>query len=92
MSEHHCLFTAGNRRYRTDQRVSCDYTLQKLLERDLIRITGRADTPGKPLRYSTTQFFMDYFGINALDELPKLKVRTKTSHRRPRHIIVSAEE
>jgi segregation and condensation protein B len=53
--------------------VNCDYTIQKLLERDLIRITGRTDTPGKPLQYGTTQFFMDYFGINVLEELPRLK-------------------
>lgn len=53
--------------------VNCDHTIQKLLERDLIKITGRADGPGKPLQYGTTQYFMDYFGINALDELPKLR-------------------
>ncbi|HAE35834.1 MAG: SMC-Scp complex subunit ScpB [Chitinophagales bacterium] len=74
--------------------VNCDYTLQKLLERDLIRITGRADTPGKPLQYGTTQFFMDYFGINALDELPKLKEfeQKDLSIGDPGDIIVSAEE
>lgn len=53
--------------------VNCDHTLQKLMERDLIRITGRSDTPGRPLLYGTTQYFMDYFGINSLDELPKLR-------------------
>ena len=53
--------------------VNCDHTIQKLMERDLIKITGRAETAGRPLLYSTTQYFMDYFGINSLDELPKLK-------------------
>lgn len=53
--------------------VNCDHTIQKLMERDLIRITGRAETAGRPLLYGTTQYFMDYFGINNLDELPKLK-------------------
>lgn len=53
--------------------VNCDHTIQKLMERDLIRITGRAETAGRPLLYGTTQYFMDYFGINTLDELPKLK-------------------
>ncbi len=53
--------------------VNCDHTIQKLMERDLIRIIGRAETPGRPLLYGSTQYFMDYFGINNLDELPKLK-------------------
>ena len=53
--------------------VNCDYTIQKLLEKDLIAIAGRADGPGKPLLYSTSKTFMDYFGINSARDLPKLK-------------------
>ncbi len=53
--------------------VNCDHTIQKLMERDLIRITGRSETAGRPLLYGTTQYFMDYFGINGLEELPRLK-------------------
>lgn len=53
--------------------VSCDYSIQKLLEKELIEISGRADTPGKPLLYSTSVAFMDHFGINSVDDLPKLK-------------------
>jgi segregation and condensation protein B len=53
--------------------VNCDHTIQKLMERDLIKINGRAETAGRPLLYGTTQYFMDYFGINALEELPRLK-------------------
>ncbi|HET8962818.1 MAG TPA: SMC-Scp complex subunit ScpB [Chitinophagales bacterium] len=53
--------------------VNCDYTIQKLMERDLVKITGRAEQPGKPLLYGTSQYFMDYFGINSIEELPKLK-------------------
>ncbi len=53
--------------------VNCDYSIQKLLERELIIISGRADSPGKPLLYSTAPAFMDYFGINSVDELPKLR-------------------
>ncbi len=53
--------------------VNCDHTLQKLLERDLIKITGRSTVAGRPLLYGTTQYFMDYFGINSIDELPRLK-------------------
>ena len=54
--------------------VSSDYSIQKLLEKELIVITGRnEDLPGKPLVYATSKNFMDYFGINSAEELPKLK-------------------
>lgn len=53
--------------------VNCDYTIQKLLEKDLISITGRSETVGKSLLYGTSPFFMNYFGLNSVDELPKLK-------------------
>lgn len=53
--------------------VSCDYALQKLLEKELVSISGRSEGPGRPLLYSTTPRFMDYFGIKSLDEMPKLK-------------------
>jgi len=53
--------------------VSCDYAVQKLLEKELVAIVGRAETPGKPLLYGTTDKFMDYLGINSLEELPKPK-------------------
>lgn len=53
--------------------VSCDYSIQKLLEKDLIHITGKSETIGKPLLYSTSKLFMDYFGINSTADLPKLK-------------------
>lgn len=54
--------------------VNCDYSIQKLLEKELIIITGRNENmPGKPLVYVTSKSFMDYFGLNSPDELPKLK-------------------
>lgn len=53
--------------------VNCDYTIQKLLEKELIAIIGRSEEVGKPLLYGTSQFFMNYFGINAVSDLPKLK-------------------
>lgn len=53
--------------------VNCDYAIQKLLEKDLIAISGRSEGPGRPLLYSTTDRFMDYFGIRALTDLPKIK-------------------
>lgn len=54
--------------------VNSDYSIQKLLEKELIVITGRSeDLPGKPLVYATSKSFMDYFGINSADDLPKIK-------------------
>jgi segregation and condensation protein B len=54
--------------------VSSDYAIQKLLEKDLIVITGRNEKlPGHPLVYATSKTFMDYFGINSPEDLPKLK-------------------
>ena len=54
--------------------VSADYAIQKLLEKELIVISGRNETmPGHPLVYSTSKTFMDYFGINSPDDLPKIK-------------------
>src|SRR6478752_6879007 len=54
--------------------VSSDYAIQKLLEKELIIITGRNENmPGKPLVYNTSKSFMDYFGINSADELPKIR-------------------
>jgi segregation and condensation protein B len=53
--------------------VNCDYAVQKLLEKELIIISGRnEDAVGKPLIYATSKSFMDYFGINNPEELPKI--------------------
>jgi segregation and condensation protein B len=53
--------------------VNCDYAVQKLLEKDLVVISGRKeDAVGQPLIYSTSKSFMDYFGINSADDLPKI--------------------
>jgi len=53
--------------------VNCDYAVQKLLDKQLIEITGKADTIGRPMLYGTTVKFMEYFGINELSELPTPK-------------------
>jgi len=50
--------------------VSCDGMVQKLLDRELIRIGGRADLPGRPLLYETTDVFFEHFGIRSVDDLP----------------------
>ena len=54
--------------------VNSDYSIQKLLEKELIVISGRNENlPGKPLVYATSKAFMDYFGINNTNDLPKIK-------------------
>jgi segregation and condensation protein B len=53
--------------------VSCDYSIQKLLEKELVTILGRSDGPGKPLLYATSDKFMNYFGLKSIKDLPKLK-------------------
>jgi segregation and condensation protein B len=50
--------------------VAIDGVLQTLMERGLVKITGRAEVPGRPLLYETTQFFLEHFGLRNLDELP----------------------
>lgn len=54
--------------------VNCDYTVQKLLEKELIVISGRNEKmPGQPLLYATSRSFMDYFGLNSSEDLPRIK-------------------
>ncbi len=54
--------------------VNSDYSIQKLLEKELLIISGRDEkSPGQPLIYATSKTFMDYFGINSTDDLPKIR-------------------
>ncbi|PRY86324.1 segregation and condensation protein B [Mongoliibacter ruber] len=53
--------------------VSCDYSIQKLLEKELVSIKGKADSVGKPILYGTSEKFMEYFGINKISDLPQPK-------------------
>lgn len=53
--------------------VNCDYSIQRLLEKDLIKIIGKAESIGKPLLYATSDQFMNHFGINSVKDLPQLK-------------------
>lgn len=54
--------------------VNSDYSVQKLLEKELIVIAGRDEkAPGHPLVYTTSKTFMDYFGINSTADLPKIR-------------------
>lgn len=53
--------------------VSCDYSIQKLLDKGLIQINGKSEAIGKPILYGTSKIFMDYFGINSTGDLPMIK-------------------
>ena len=53
--------------------VNSDYSVQRLLEKELISIEGKAETPGRPILYTTSGLFMDYFALNNLSQLPQLK-------------------
>ena len=53
--------------------VNVDGVVKTLLERNLIRIEGRQKAPGNPLLYGTTKNFLQYFGLDSLESLPKLK-------------------
>lgn len=50
--------------------VSAEAGIAKLLERDLIYVVGRADLPGRPTQFGTTDAFLEFVGIKSLDELP----------------------
>ena len=54
--------------------VNSSHVIRKLLMLDLICEKGRSDLPGRPILYGTTDFFLDYFGINSLDQLPQIEL------------------
>ena len=65
--------------------VAVDSVLQNLMERGLVKIGGRAEVPGRPLLYETTQFFLEHFGLRDLDELPNAEeLRTRYLPTAPR--------
>jgi segregation and condensation protein B len=65
--------------------VTIDSVLQTLMERGLVKISGRAEIPGRPLLYETTEFFLDHFGLRNLDELPNVEeLRTRHLPAAPR--------
>ena len=59
--------------------VTIDGVLQTLMERGLVKISGRAEIPGRPLLYETTEFFLDHFGLRNLEELPNV-IELRTRH------------
>jgi segregation and condensation protein B len=65
--------------------VAVDGVLQNLMERGLVKIAGRAEVPGRPLLYETTQFFLEHFGLRDLNELPNAEeLRTRYLPTAPR--------
>jgi len=59
--------------------VDSGATLKLLLERDLLRILGKKDEPGRPILYGTTNQFLEFFGLKSLKDLPTLKEFTELS-------------
>lgn len=53
--------------------VNSSYLIRKLMIKDLIQEVGRAETAGRPRQYGVTNAFLDYFGLNSIEDLPKIK-------------------
>src|ERR1700730_8331810 len=67
--------------------------LQSLMERGLVKIAGRAEVPGRPLLYETTQFFLEHFGLRNLDELPNAEeLRKRYLPSAPRKEVATAND
>jgi segregation and condensation protein B len=72
--------------------VTVEGVLQNLMERGLVNISGRAELPGRPLLYETTQFFLEHFGLRNLDELPNAEeLRTRYLPVAPRQTAAAGE-
>ncbi len=72
--------------------VSVDAMMQQLLDRGLVKIEGRAELPGRPLLYSTTDLFLDHFGVRSLDDLPNSAELRRVKLPAPEETAVSADE
>lgn len=59
--------------------VGVDGVVKTLLEKNLIRVTGRKRAPGRPYVFGTTRNFLEYFGLKSLEELPKIEKFLKTT-------------
>lgn len=53
--------------------VACDRAIKQLMEKELVSISGRRETPGKPLEFGTTRQFLKIFGLKSINALPKLR-------------------
>lgn len=70
--------------------VNVDGVIKNLLEKNLIKITGRKEVIGRPYVYGTTRLFLDYFGLKSLDELPKIEEFTQQDL--AKHITLASGE
>lgn len=52
--------------------VNTSHTIRRLLMKGLIEEKGRSDLPGRPILYGTTDYFLDYFGLASIDDLPEI--------------------
>lgn len=61
--------------------ISSSYVIQKLVSKDLIKVAGKSDLPGKPNLYKTTKYFLDCFGLSSLNDLPVIEVENDESEK-----------
>lgn len=61
--------------------VSTTFVLRKLLAKDLIKVSGKSELPGKPNLYTVTNNFLDYFGLATIDDLPKIEKNDKNEEK-----------
>jgi len=71
--------------------VNSDGTIAHLLNKGLIKITGRKEVPGRPFLYGTTKEFLEYFGLKSMDDMPKIEEFNQLGVDVPTGSVVSAE-
>ncbi len=54
--------------------IASQYIVKKLLSKDLIKVCGKSNMPGKPNMYKTTKEFLDYFGLSSISDLPEVSI------------------
>lgn len=59
--------------------VNSSYLIRKLMIKNLIQEVGRAETAGRPRQYGVTNAFLDYFGLNSINDLPKIQVESNNN-------------
>jgi segregation and condensation protein B len=72
--------------------VNVDGAIKTLLEKGLVRISGRKEVPGRPILYSTTKDFLDHFGLGSLKDLPKLAEFSEKDIELPEHLKLKEKE
>ncbi|MBM3251852.1 MAG: SMC-Scp complex subunit ScpB, partial [Candidatus Omnitrophica bacterium] len=72
--------------------VNVDGVMRNLLDKSLVRIAGRKNSPGRPFVYGTTRQFLEYFGLKSLDELPKIEEFVKVANQKEKELIEEKKE